>query len=513
MFPLPSPPHTHVVRQLECVSCRENFAVAASDPNARKQPGDHHVLPDSMAVTQMRYAPQRSQRAVIPETRSAPQSPAQDNQVKNEHCYINCPRCGADNRNWLQLLSPDVAAGPTNRPGPLMNYWLEAKTEQKVPVILLGIVLAILIFVIMGTILDSFLHGFLLTLVVTLGSLSYLRFTQASFFVRWRSRFPLANASLTVGLILGIIDFGFALTLDVAFNKALIIGVACVLFAGLIAQSLTGDLWIELRINQYLRQVQPTAPNQEQRLWLSGSISTLIFSLIIPLVFFGLFPWASSSFSEWLATSAADDISATVQVGDQSTTIVIDGTNPELLEKRRGMIDDAIKQAGLDKRFFVLWAGGVGLSCLFAVILSMRALLAFTDAADRQLPPPLFYSLANMTRVVAWEAKKALEIPGDLSHIQWLRASRNDDGGINLVGIHAAETAVTPPTESTLRYTPAQEYTITTDAWGYIIEASIKPTRTPVTPTPTPSSGNQIEVDFFKQVPSSAAANVRLNQE
>ncbi|MBK8986944.1 MAG: magnesium transporter [Chloroflexi bacterium] len=497
MFPLPSPPDTLVVRQLECVSCQEKFAITEDHPNSKRRSRHADAAPDILAVTQMRYDPNRSLRTVLPETRSMPRSVPADNQAENGPTHINCPRCGADNRNWLHLLAPDGdldAAAQSNR---LMNYWRGANTQEKIPIILIGLVLAILMFVTMGAILDSLLNGFLLSLVVIIGGLGVSGLAQTEYFRRWRGRFPLAETGVLLGLILGIVNFGAALVLGVAFSKALTIALACVVCAALLAQSSTGDEWMALRVNQYLRQVQPTASNMEQRLWLRGGATILIFALVIPVVFYSLLPIGITNFTEWLTASAGGDVTAAVQIGDDTTTIVIDGTNPVFLERRRAAIDDAIKRAGLEKRFFVLWAGSVGLSSLFALVLSMRALRQFTETAVQQLPPPIFYSIANMTRVVAWEAKKALEVPGDMGHIQWTRVARNEAGGIDLVGVYAA-TAVSPAAQPPPKYIPAQEYSLTTDAWGRVVMAEIKPIRT--LNLPPISQEGQLGEAFFERV-------------
>ena len=49
----------------------------------------------------------RSRRPVVPQNRAIPSQNSEPYEQRDDnHHSINCPRCGADNRNWLHILNP-----------------------------------------------------------------------------------------------------------------------------------------------------------------------------------------------------------------------------------------------------------------------------------------------------------------------------------------------------------------------------------------------------------------------
>ena len=103
--PFPQIPRTLSVRQLECARCREVFAISEDTPNANfaRTPNWHvpHAIADEGAATNMRFNTNLDQVEVLPEVRAEPA--VQQGAFRNWQAeyYLNCPRCGADNRNWL----------------------------------------------------------------------------------------------------------------------------------------------------------------------------------------------------------------------------------------------------------------------------------------------------------------------------------------------------------------------------------------------------------------------------
>ena len=76
----------------------------------------------------------------------------------------------------------------------------------------------------------------------------------------------------------------------------------------------------------------------------------------------------------------------------------------------------------------------VGLYCVARFC--PTAVNRYVQLINLQVPPPIYHSMANMTRVVVWEAKRALEIGDEVERIQWTAVNRNDLGGINLHGLY-----------------------------------------------------------------------------
>lgn len=107
----------------------------------------------------------------------------------------------------------------------------------------------------------------------------------------------------------------------------------------------------------------------------------------------------------------------------------------------------------------------------------MRGLTEFVAKVDPQLPPPIFHSVANMTRVVGWEAKQALEIDGTMQHIQWVNVERNAEGGLNLTGLHRDPPNFDAQGRAIGETVRAQKHVVETDMWGRIIRATIHDTR------------------------------------
>lgn len=105
MFQLPTPPDTYVTNQIHCVSCQEPFVIAQDIPNRRGQRRTPawRVPADQDSQIHMRYLANLTQRVIFPGSRAQPgPNPEQEAHVNQASYYfLNCPRCGADNRNWL----------------------------------------------------------------------------------------------------------------------------------------------------------------------------------------------------------------------------------------------------------------------------------------------------------------------------------------------------------------------------------------------------------------------------
>lgn len=101
----PQPPESLTTRQVECISCRELFVVSEDQyRNHRGHTREWRLVTNTYPETQLRYQPDRRRRPITPESRA---EPVHDfDPLPNpfgDYVYINCPRCGADNRNWVKI--------------------------------------------------------------------------------------------------------------------------------------------------------------------------------------------------------------------------------------------------------------------------------------------------------------------------------------------------------------------------------------------------------------------------
>lgn len=106
MYHVPAAPQTHVTREIVCICCNERFTIAIDTPNRKK--GHHksdkwHVPANQISTTILRFAPHSHQQMITPPGRAEPENDPKEeaHHDQDKEYYINCPRCGADNRNWL----------------------------------------------------------------------------------------------------------------------------------------------------------------------------------------------------------------------------------------------------------------------------------------------------------------------------------------------------------------------------------------------------------------------------
>jgi len=92
---------------------------------------------DRYADIEQRYDARIARKSVIPESRTAAQAEPHPIQhiSRSQRALINCPRCGADNRNWIHIITP-----PPNAPSARQNGW-----QNRFPLAIIGLVVGILI--------------------------------------------------------------------------------------------------------------------------------------------------------------------------------------------------------------------------------------------------------------------------------------------------------------------------------------------------------------------------------
>jgi hypothetical protein len=106
MIHFPTPPDTLVTRQIECVSCKEVFIISEDYAQASSERSDHWRMPsEEPSHTELRHHSEPTYQTVLPFARTTPnQDPSPIlTWSRSQRAFINCPRCGTDNRNWLRL--------------------------------------------------------------------------------------------------------------------------------------------------------------------------------------------------------------------------------------------------------------------------------------------------------------------------------------------------------------------------------------------------------------------------
>ncbi len=137
MIQVPVPPKTLATRQIRCICCQEQFTVSVASPfDGQKTKPRHwydkfrpkqkrsasldgqkardeqkgrdngwYVPANQVHRTRMRYEKGRDLRPVSPAACADPELDLESNPYRQaaQFYFITCPRCGADNRNWLNL--------------------------------------------------------------------------------------------------------------------------------------------------------------------------------------------------------------------------------------------------------------------------------------------------------------------------------------------------------------------------------------------------------------------------
>ena len=431
MFNWPSPPRTLNVRQLECVACKAFFTIAEDDitrsSSAWRTPRDGQP-PD----IQLRYQPDRQRRPVMSEGRAdIPRDASRYNNWEDEsHYQVICPRCGADNRNWLHVNN-----------NPFGGNWLNNRSMMA-SLLASAVTAAIAVFWFISFRLDD---------------LSPLNVTKAAtlFFV--------------------------------------------VLMTGGIVTRLSAQSWRSVRDFNNLRQVAPSGAIMPAA-WRNILLAMLFIVLVVPPLFTigapltlnqlykRLDPPPSAAVKEQIG-AAVNNLNAAGTQSEGDLKNQLQSLAKEAERVQTTVIDQPIQTAAAnsasdrwnpfqtDKLMLLVWITHAGFAAALAIFITWGAVEQYAAAINRQLPRPLYHSLANMTRVVVWEAKKSLEISADINRIQWKQVNRLEQGSVELVGMLYDDSKDQKDDQ-----VQAQRYTIHADRWGQIIEADVRDVRVPRPP-------------------------------
>ena len=483
---LPALPGSYLTRQVTCVSCQEPFVVSEGKiiKNEESDEGESQrrwrLSLDSNPSVRLRYLHNRYRQEVQISSRADPgiHHESEMEEVNSPDNYVNCPRCGADNRNWIEINAPRHHVG-------------------------------------------TGLLDMLLPLPLS----------------RWRQRFPSAFASILLSVFFGILIIILSATETISFAQALLIAIVAIMTVIGVADDLT-KYWLDIRMEMHTRRL----PLKKRRIGLNslpvrGLILIILFAAIFPWLFFRVGPRAMQLGARVVRPASRNSLAipsdkkyplelyeefvpalnmelrlffhdfGNTKVGNASDLTAIFMNLNQLSQNvtetteqyRKGLEafvndppkgpeqvqneaeDKEIKSITNNLMFLVLWFIIVGGANAAAIFFSIKSAYEFAGFVDSQLPPPIFHSVANMTRVVIWEAKRALQIDGDMSHIQWVEVHRNDVGGINLYGLHREQPVRNDNHNNLSSRVRAQRHIISTDMWGRILEVIVQDIRVPRT--------------------------------
>ncbi len=594
MLNLPALPQTRIARQLTCVCCNHVFTIAEDDalrdpprtPKWQFPPDNHHDA-------QLRYQPDRSRRLVMTEARAGANIDPDDfqNWDDERRDQINCPRCGADNRNWMHIVNPS-----TSHHVKQLRDWRKANSATLFwPILAAGLAFFMLALLFAYNFEPHPVQWALMAAgVLTLLALIPILFLPASFMVRlqqWQQRFGMATAGLLITAVLVIMAAYFHYDSEAEKVGPHITLLVVIALAGIVPTITMLGAWPRLRIYKAQRAVMPAKSfpdfSPPLRSWFAY---TALFLFILPTFLYVAVPSAFHIFSTFIkpeeepapttlaervnnVRTGLEDILVQAPPGsaemveeaiadllvfmedvplpidalnnltlDQKADIVLTWTHDlakNAPEDARPPVEDAIadlekfiETTGIavavpaaetaptaeaktndeeddlppwisaDKKFLNVWFKYVLASSIAALVFSLVAVNGFVRRIGFQLPRPIFHSLANMTRVVVWEAGASLEIGDEVHLIQWTGIRRNEKGGIDLVGLYRDAVPAYQADDSPTARVRAQRYEISSDMWGRVESANVTAMRVPVRPRlPRLRDDREIEnieSDFFR---------------
>lgn len=527
--------------QITCIRCQHIFVVSeakigGSDPDQTLQkPTDKEI--------DLFFQRDRATQPVTSPPFAEPIPPAGQLSREPSFNHINCPRCGADNRNWLHMLNGerDNQRFTLN----LQRILDEALPQDIFPFQTLIIRLTILLtfaaviiapgiyFVDLLTNLDA---AQIATPTIIVGSIIsvviiYSLFVPGTIYTN--------DATLIMGgIITPVAAYLAFLVLYVRDPSAIWSQTApfttFVFLGGFLPSVYLPREWQSVLQNYRLRHHLPAEYQARQRLQrphLQNAIAlTLMLAFFAPIIgYYGLplvinilfgpidlgqqpdtapiVAALQADLGTWLAdetlpegqraelttlrervqaASTAETAPNSAAIGrivaHVETAVATDALNETDIQNSLNGHLNQLKKAiagSSPHRFVAIWILAVGLFAGAGSYVGGLATRSMAAQADRQLPRPIYASIAGMTRLVAWEAKIALELADEIHAIEWIRAQRNDQGGLHLRGLYRSPASYND--NGRLAETPvrATHYVIDSDIWGGIISARAFTDRVP----------------------------------
>ncbi|VAW31173.1 hypothetical protein MNBD_CHLOROFLEXI01-1442 [hydrothermal vent metagenome] len=499
MFNLPPVPEVFNSRHLTCVSCKEKFVISEGTTDKRRK------IPSVTPNVSVRYEDDRQQLPIVPSPHSVqqPSSHRLPVDAKLNHLEINCPRCGTDNRNWLYL---------NNQPKKTIFDSLKIQF-QRMPGIRLLATMAILLFILMiafaySNILSIVHVGVLaFTIPIAIGGTfwdlthKWKKFRENKYLYSHKLATRNPDFVLQLRGIFLIFFFSFVIPL---------------LFVSLLPRGFNFALAIvreapETTVNETITNIEQLTnkrldESRENLLVITKEMQALLTRM--PANDLPQFEQELDAFSkelDFVVTDATKVIEQTIADG----IIIIEAQREDemasIATAKETTLTEFREDFLAELRYLIIWGGLLGIATLITVVISFSNLQKFIRRINAHLPLPIFHSVAGMSRLVTWEAKQALEIQGNLQHIQWMSVNRNEAGGLDLVGLFRDPPEFDIYGQVKGELVRAQKHTIHTDKWCRVMDAKIEDVMVPI-PAGAPAGNMQMLIQSQHDAP----ANVRI---
>lgn len=479
MHNIPQHPQTLITHQLECIRCKHIFPVAEDSPARRRSrsAGQWTAL--------VQWHPDEHRRNLYQHPEVHPPGPHVDpylvehepghesHYLSDKTMHVFCPRCGADNRNWLYLTR---------------NKQVEMIRGSK-KYIALASLLFFALALLIGAVIDfpadrrlrsaifwaGLILAWLLPLLMVPGQWKAVR--EHRYFVQiaahlsfWDKISPAVKTAVSLmALFVFIIPVGLYLIMpilaDISENVFIVDP----------QQEAIAELDVLTR-----KLPAHLAQNQQE-------VRTIVSALNSMQMQLGVDTTTPLPNPEQVILQTTD---WALQVLDGARAQVSTMSNQELAQLRSNLEPAYNAVQGIEATqtaenvdFLFNWFRFVGLTSLVSSIFAVLAASHLDREYDKHLPRPIYHSLSDMTRVAKWEVNKALSTRESVIWVQWTNVVRNGIGGLILTG-YLRDRPATPNAE-TVR---AQKYTVETDRWCRITNAEIVDLQ-----TPPPPQGNSSE--------------------
>ncbi len=506
MLDFPVPPLARITRQLTCVCCHESFTIAEDDAVRDRNPSDAWRLPlDRHPDTQLRYQPDRSRRSVAAEPRAKSNQSPDSYQEWDGGRYeqINCPRCGADNRNWMYIVNPPKYTLREQ----LKAWWKKSGTAVfglLITAVLVGMAArfhfnpdpaqmgrSITLLIVIA------LAGIVPTMTMLGGWHKQREYKALRAVIPAKTSPDLSPIMQSWFAYTGL--FLFILPLLLYF---IIPGGFHLTYKLIKPTEPPPTPTLEQRINDVrgeLEDILVQAPPGSTEMAEEAIADLIEFMADLPLPVDALSNLTLDQKADIVLTWAHDlarnspedarqpvidaiaDLERYVETADLTVTPPASAETGEAGAEGK-QADNLPAWFTADRNFLSAWFRYVLAASIATLIFSLIAVNGYVRRISLHLPRPIFHSIANMTRVAVWEAGTSLEIEDEIHLIQWTQIQRNDAGGIDLEGIYRDMVPDDKADESLQARVRGQRYQISTDRWARIESAQITDVRVPVRP-------------------------------
>lgn len=502
VFNRPDFPDVYTTRNITCVSCNENFVVTEGHQ------AEWRVSANVPNTVNLHYEDNRQRRTVLPAPTKPPSNPEQrigaGRPIDFTPYPINCPRCGADNRNWLRLQEDGEL--------PFFRQWQlwQRRYHAVFSTLLIAILFALIPLALRSQLEISRLQAVVLAISIVVATALFINDVAPKWKELRKDRydaeiFPKSRRFEVNLWLRGLVWLLMATVIfPILFFK---IGPATIQkiveFVDSSPEDEVQTVGSDIAVNFNAKVDRSIDELTDLAEGLGVAINNL------PIDDLPQLEQELEKISNELdstALLAADEISG---VGQESVTRLQKEVENELAAIRQARVGAATRlrtSVVADVKYLGIWSFLVGIPLIVAIMVIIPAMKAFTASINRDLPPPVYYSVANMTRLVSWEARQALEVRNNhYFEIQWMSVNRNEAGGITLSGLFRDPPEFDSSGRATSELIRAQKHTIVTDKWCRIKDVKIEDVRVPV-----PAGAPAGRFTLVQQVPHDAPSNVRI---